>query len=118
MPRTLKTVSDLMEYFQGVVVRGEHHGQPVKEALYPLAGFVLAYADFDPGLQAIVFKEKMVNAFWMHIDGRRYAMSYDHEACCIDVRSDSLRGPTVFTVDNDTSHEAIKTFFEQAKAQK
>lgn len=94
MPIKIKSVDDMRRYFKAVVERGEHHGEQVKEALYPLAGFLFAYTDDNSDLKVKTYDGKAKNVIWFQINGCTYVMSYNHEDVQIDFRRDGLQGDT------------------------
>ncbi len=107
----IDSIEKLREYFKEVVKRGDHHGQPVKEILFPLVGFILAYSDADSEIWVKEYTSEAKNTLWVYINQKRYAFSYDHKTYKIDVREGGIQGKDIFEINNNTTYEELKIFF-------
>ena len=54
----------------------------------------------------------MTNALWIHINGQRYALSYNHDVGQIEVREDSMRGNVLGSFDNSNTAGDVRRFFD------
>ena len=46
---------------------------------------------------------QMARTCWITLSGNRWAFSYNYEAKAIDIRSGSIKGPTLFRIDDTTT---------------
>ena len=53
----------------------------------------------------------MGNTPWIHINGQRYALSYDHDTDKIEVRKDSTPGDVLSLFDNSNTAGDVRRFF-------
>ncbi len=109
MPRAVTDVDVLQEYVRGVMERAEHHASKVNEICLAIAGAVIWRKDGD--IQVYERDGQMTNALWIHINGQRYAISYNHNAGTIEVREDSMRGKTLASFNNSDSAADVRHFF-------
>ncbi len=109
MPRTVTNVDVLQDYIGGVMDRADHHAGNVDEIALAIAGAVIWRKDGD--IQVYEREGQMTNALWIHINGQRYALSYNHVAGQIEVREDSMRGNVLASFDNTNTPGDVRRFF-------
>jgi len=110
MPRSIADIGVLQQYIRGVLERAEHHAANVDEVLFAVAGAVVWRKD-DEHLEVMLRDGDMKNVLWVHVDGTRYAIAYDHVTQAIQVRRGSTHGPVLASFTNATPHRGIKAFF-------
>lgn len=111
MPRTVTDVDLLQEYIRGVMSRAEHHARGVDEVCLTIAGAIIWRKDGD--IRVYEREGEMKNALWIDIDGRSYALSYNHDNGAIEVKEDSMRGDVLAAFTNDDSASRVKDFFSE-----
>ncbi len=109
MPQTVATVDVLQQYIRGVIDRAEHHANHVDEVCLAIAGAIVWRKDDD--LLIMTREGEMKNVLWMHVNGRRYALSYNHSLQCIQVREGTVRGDALASFTNATPIGEVKRFF-------
>lgn len=110
MPKKVRDVDLLTEYLRGVLSRAEHHAGAVDAIALTIAGAVLWRKDADP-LEVFEREGQLRNVLWVKIAGKRYALSYNHDAQTIEVRLGSTQGQVLASFDNASSPTAVKRFF-------
>ena len=53
----------------------------------------------------------MKNVLWVRIGGKRYALSYNHEASSIEVRERTTQGKVLASFTNANTAQEVKAFF-------
>ena len=109
MPQTVVSVDVLQQYIQGVMNRAEHHANNVDEVSLIIAGAVVWRKDGE--IEVMTHDGDMKNVLWVHISGKRYALSYDHIQRCIVVRERSTQGKVLASFTNGNSAAEVKSFF-------
>lgn len=109
MPRTVTHVDVLQDYISGVMDRADHHAGDVNEIALTIAGALIWRKDGD--IQVYERQGQMTNALWFHVNGQRYAISYNHDAGQIEVREDSMRGAVLASFDNSNTPADVRTYF-------
>ena len=110
MPRTVTDVDVLQEYIRGVMDRADHHAGNINEVCLAIAGAVVWRKDGD--IRVYERAGQMTNALWVHINGNRYALSYNHDAGQIEIREDSMQGNVLASFDNSNTASEVRQFFE------
>ena len=110
MPLAVTDVDVLQEYIRGVMERAEHHAGNITEICLAIAGAVIWRKDGD--IQVYEREGQMANALWIHINGQRYAILYNHDAGTIEVHQDSMRGNTLTSFDNSDTTADVRRFFD------
>lgn len=106
----IKSIRDAQRYIQGVWRRASHHANQVASVVPALLGAVLATADTGT-LRVLEREGELGNCAWFRVGGARYAVSYNHDAGTVELRDGSLRGPCLFSFDNDTTQDQIRCAF-------
>ena len=109
MPKTVTDVDVLQEYLRGVMDRADHHAGNVNEICLAIAGAIVWRKDGD--IRVYEREGKMTNALWVHVNGERYALSYDHDTGRIDIREDSMQGDVLISFDNSNTAAQVRDFF-------
>jgi len=109
MPQAVSSVDILQQYIQGVMERAEHHANNVDEVCLAIAGAVVWRKDGE--LEVMSRDGDMKNVLWLRVDGYRYALSYNHEQQCIEVRVQNTQGDVLASFTNATSVREVKRFF-------
>jgi hypothetical protein len=112
MTTQLQDVNDLKSYLMGVIDRAEHHAPNVKQICLALAGAVVLYKDSDQPLEVRGSRGDFKNVLWAHINGTRYAFSYNHKQQTIEIRRGSLRGTPAASFSNQTPTSQILQIFD------
>lgn len=89
--------------------RAEHHANNVDEVCLAIAGAVVWRKDGE--IEVMAREGDMKNVLWLRINGRRYALSYNHEEWCIEVRERNTQGNVLASFTNATSVQEVKQFF-------
>lgn len=111
MPISVQDVATLELYLQGVMNRSEHHAQTVGAVALALLGAVLWRKDAKP-IEVRRHAGHAANIIWFEVEGRRYALAYNHLAGCIDLRAKTLRGTPLHQFTNKTSVTMVRKIFE------
>lgn len=110
MPRTVTQVDVLHDYVSGVMDRADHHAGNVADICLAIAGGVIWRNDGD--IRVYERQGQMTNALWFEVNGRSYAVSYNHIANEIEIRQDNLKGQTVASFSNTNTAADVRRFFE------
>src|SRR5688500_15315889 len=102
MPRTVSDVDTLQEYIRGVMSKANHHAQVVNEIVLTIAGSIIWRKDDDTEIEVRERNGQMGNVLWVTIGGRQYAHSWNRRTGTVEVRQDTLQGPTVARFDNNS----------------
>ncbi len=109
MPKTVTDVNELQKHIRGVMDRAKHHAGNVDEIVLAIVGAVILHKDGD--LEVFESKGQMKNVLWTHINGQRYALSYNHDPGQIEVRKDSTHGDVLGSFDNSNTPGDVRRFF-------
>jgi hypothetical protein len=110
MPIEINAVQVLQAYVRSVIGKAEHHANDVEEIVLAVAGAVLWRNDSDK-LEVRSHKGEMANMLWIQVNGRRYAISYNHKAGSIDVKQENVLGKVLASFSNATPVSDVKDFF-------
>ncbi len=110
MPQQVTDVDVLRDYLRGVVDRADHHAQNINEVALAIAGGVIWRKDNDP-LEIMVIKGEMKNVLWFKVNGKRYALSYNHNNGEIELRQGTTQGNVIVSFSNVMSNNTIRTIF-------
>jgi hypothetical protein len=105
-------ISQLQEYFSGVVKRSNHHAGKVGAVIYPLLGFIILYSDADRDIEVREYAGSAGNILWSRINSNRYAFKYNHEKQVLELHMGKHNGPVLHEFDDDTTVERLKEIFE------
>ena len=111
MPHQVKDIDLLRDYLQGVLGRADHHAQAVNEVSLAVAGGIIWRKDDDP-IEVMVREGEMKNVLWFRVNGKRYALSYNHQVQTIELRESSTQGNVVGSFSNSTPLSQVRTAFE------
>ena len=110
MPRAVTDIEVLQEYISGVMERAGDHAENVKDICLAIAGAIIWRKDGD--IQVYEREGQMTNALWVPINGRKYALSYNHVTGAIEVREGSMRGTVLASLDNNNTTTDVRHLFE------
>ena len=113
MAKKITTLKELKDYLNGVTKRAEHHAQNVDKITDYLMGHLIRIKDDEHDMEVMEVEGQTANVLWVHIRGKRYAFSYNHEKVTIEIREKTVRGQVIESFDNSTDLESIKQFFER-----
>ena len=108
MPKKVEFLSELREYFNGVMERAEHHAVNVNEVAFVLLAAVVWKADDFKVLERMGVPK---NVAWMEIKGNRYYFTYNHSDGKIDLYADSHQGQLLRQFDNNDKIIDVKEYF-------
>jgi hypothetical protein len=109
MPQAIASVDVLQQYIQGVMARAEHHANNVDEVALAIAGAVVWRKEGE--IEVMTREGDMKNVLWVRIGGTRYALSYNHEGPCIEVRERNTQGRVLAVFTNANTAGEVKQFF-------
>jgi hypothetical protein len=110
MAITAKDVATLHAYVEGVMERAGHHAAQVKAIALALLGGIVWRA--DPGsIEIKQYASGLANVLWLTVNGRRYALAYNHETAKIEIRDRVQIGPALHSFDNQTPVQDVETVF-------
>jgi len=105
-----KDLEILQVYLRGVMHRTEH-AQTVRGTVLGLAGAVIFKGDPD-SLEINARNDSLGNVMWFKINGRRFAIAYNHSTAKIEIRDRSQSGPALHAFDDKTPSAEIAAVFE------
>jgi len=109
MPREIDDIDVLQQYIRGVVDRAEHHAPDVDEIALAIAGAIVWR---KAGRIRVMERDgEMKNVLWVTIGQTRYVLSYNHDACTIEVREQTVQGRTLASFSNASPVADVKRFF-------
>jgi hypothetical protein len=109
MAITIKSIDQLKVHIEGVMQRADHHAQSVYKVVLTLVGLVAWKAD---KIDARTQEGRNANVIWFEVKGKRYAIVFNHENSCIDIRDRSQQGNNLMSIDNDTDVDKLIKFYE------
>jgi hypothetical protein len=109
MPQTVASVDVLQQYIQGVMARAEHHANNVDEIALAIAGAVVWRKEGE--IEVMAREGDMKNVLWVRVNGRRYALSYNHDQGSIKVHEQNMRGKVLTSFTNANTVHEVKQFF-------
>ena len=112
MALTVTEIEELRAYLNGVMNRADHHADDVNEIALALAGAILWRKDDAEPIKVMVREGETTNVIWVRIGAKRYALSYNHAARCIELREGGLQGPTLHTFTNATPLSQVRAIFQ------
>lgn len=89
--------------------RADHHGQNVNEIVLTLAGAVIWRA--TPDVEVRTYNDETSNILWLTINGRRYAVAYNHQTLNIEIRNRNQNGTVLTTFNNASTAADAKRIF-------
>jgi len=106
---TVTDMDTLARYGRGVLARAKHHGANIMRVLPDILGNTILR-----GTELELYGDGTKNAmFFTSVrTGRRYAMSYDHDAGAVQLKEGSLQGPVLQRINNSTGRERVAEIFE------
>jgi hypothetical protein len=109
MPQAVTNVDILQQYIRGVMERAEHHANNVDEICLAIAGAVVWRKDGE--IEVMARDGDMKNVLWFRANGRRYALSYNHDQNSIEVPERNTQGDVLASFANATPVGDVKQFF-------
>lgn len=110
MPQRVTDLTVLRDYIRGVVDRADHHAQNVNGVALAIAGGVIWRKDDEP-LEVMVREGEMKNVLWFKVGGKRYALSYNHDAGEIELRQGTTQGSVIGSFSNNSSNTEVRQVF-------
>ena len=110
MPQHVTDIDVLRDYLRGVMDRADHHAQNVNEVALAVAGGVVWRKDNDP-LEVMTRSGDMKNVLWFKVNGKRYALSYNHDTSEIELRYRTTQGSVIASISNTMSNSQIRSIF-------
>ena len=111
MPQEVTDIDVLRDYLGGVVGRADHHAQEINEVALSVAGGVVWRKDDNP-LEVMTREGDMKNVLWFKVEGKRYALSYNHTTEEIELRMSTTQGRVVASFSNTTSNAKVRAVFD------
>ena len=90
MPTRIEDVNQVNEYISGVMGRADHHAVNVRDISLAIIGGVIWRNDGE--IKVLTREGKMANVLWFLVDGKRYAISYNHRMRKIEIRKGEHSG--------------------------
>jgi len=112
MPKEVTEIDVLRNYLRGVMDRADHHAQDVNEVALSVAGGIIWRKDDQP-LEVLVREGEMKNVLWFKINGKKYALSYNHDTREIELRDDTTRGKVVASFSNTKTTAEVRVIFDR-----
>ena len=90
--------------------RAAHHAGQVNAVALALLGGIIWRA--EPGsIEIKQYDGNLANVLWFVVNGRRYAVAYNHQSFLIEIRDRTQSGPALHTFDNQTLVTAVEMVF-------
>ena len=109
--KTIKTMTDLRQYLDGILFRAEHHSNCDK-VVGALIGEIMMYSDTSKDIEVRTYDGKTANVAWVYFSGVRYAFCFNHKNGKIELRDRNERGRASYAFDNyctvEEVHDIIK----------
>lgn len=112
MAQELESIDELAQYFRQIQdIARERPELNVDQVIPHLLAEVLRWK--DPGMPVRVNTRGgvMKRVLWVRMRGRRWAFAYNHNAHCIELRGDSVRGEPEAIFGNPMSGENVRDIF-------
>jgi hypothetical protein len=110
MAITAEDVSTLHAYAEGVMERADHHAGQVKAIALALLGGIVWKAD-SGSIEIKQYDGELANVLWLTVNGRRYALAYNHKTGKIEIRDRTQTGPALHSFDNQTPVADVEMIF-------
>lgn len=110
MPQQVTDIGVLRNYLRGIMDRADHHAQNANEVSLSVAGGVIWKKDDDP-LEVMTREGEMKNVLWFKVNGKRYALSYNHNTGEIELRYKTTHGPVVAAFSNAIKNAQVREIF-------
>ncbi len=111
MALTIQTLRKLNDYITGVMERAEHHGQNVNEIALAIAGAII-WKVKEEDIAVRTYNGQTANVLWMVVNGKRYALKYNHSDETIELRDRTMKGQLIASFDNSTPISQLKQVFQ------
>ena len=112
MTITATDVNVLHQYAEGVMNRADHHAGQVKGIALALLGGIIWRG--EPGsIEIKQYAGDLANVLWVNINGKRYALAYNHKTNKIEIRDRTQSGGMLHSFDNQTSVANVEAVFRQ-----
>ena len=99
MSITATDVEQLKIYADGVMERAEDHAQNVKGCALAILGGIIWRADTD-SIRIRQHRGNLANMLWIKIEGRQYALCYEHKTGDIEIRDGSQNGTVLHSLND------------------
>lgn len=110
MPQKVTDIDVLRDYLRGVMGRADHHAQNVNQVALSVAGGVVWRKD-DESLEVMTRAGDMKNVLWFKVNGKRYALSYNHDTGEIEIKNNTTQGPVVASFSNAMANSQVRAIF-------
>jgi hypothetical protein len=110
MPISATDVHTLHAYAEGVMNRADHHAGEVKAIALALLGGIVWRAD-SGSIEIKQYDRELANVLWLTVNGRRYALAYNHKTEKIEIRDRTQSGAALHSFDNRTPVADIENIF-------
>lgn len=111
MALPINTIDQLRTYLDGVAGRANHHAPNVTDVALAVAGAVIWRAD-PSSIEVREYNGRMANMIWFTIGGNRYALVYNHQGQCIELRDRGQQGNVLNQFDNSHSAGQVRAVFD------
>lgn len=110
MAISINSLDTLQNYLIGVLGRANHHAGKVEGVSLALLGAIIWRTNGEISVRE--YNGNPANMIWFHIDGKKYAMTYNHANEEIELKERTHTGTIIATFDNSTSYESIIKIFK------
>jgi hypothetical protein len=112
MAVTAHDVQTLHDYAIGVMNRADHHAGQVKAIALALLGGIIWRA--EPGtIEIKQYDGDLANVLWFVVNGRRYAVAYNHQKAVIEIRDRTQSGSALNAFSNATPITDVEDIFRR-----
>lgn len=103
-------VHTLHTYAEGVMNCADHHAGQVKAVALTLLGGIIWRADTG-SIEIKQYDGGLANVLWLTVNGRRFALAYNHQTEKIEIRDRTQSGSMIYEFDNATPVKDIEAVF-------
>lgn len=112
MAVTAHDVQTLHDYAIGVMNRADHHAGQVKAIALALLGGIIWRA--EPGtIEIKQYDGDLANVLWFVVNGRRYAVAYNHQKAMIEIRDRTQSGSALNAFSDVTLINDVEDVFRR-----
>jgi len=111
MAQRVSNLSDIQDYFNGVMNRANHHAENVNAIIIALMGCVIWKSEGKFWVRE--YDGAPANMLWMDVRGITYCFRYDHARDIVEMREKSAKGKVIKEFSNQNTLQDLKDFFEK-----